>query len=181
MQVSELFKCSHNRFTQWIRENFELLPAGLRVLLIVDGQVLLGSIQGQPYILSTIALANTESFLEKTYLLRAAGCLHVAIESTGVYWKPVFNILEVRLVNARDAKGDKARKREVIDAEWLADLLRHGLLKPSFILPRQIRELRELTPYRESLVREQTALANRIQQLIERAQIRSVFNCVSGS
>ncbi len=104
------------------------------------------------------------------------GCTHVAIESTGVYWRPVFNILEgsldVILTNARDAKGFKARKTDVIDAEWLADLLRHGLLKPSFIPPRPIRELRELTRYRESLVREQTALANRIQKLIESANIK---------
>lgn len=64
------------------------------------------------------------------------------------------------LVNARDAKGFKARKTDVIDAEWLADLLRHGLLKPSFIPPLHIRELRELTRYRESLVREQTVLSN---------------------
>ena len=71
------------------------------------------------------------------------------------------------LTTARDAKGDKARKTEVIDAEWLADLLRHGLLKPSFIPPRPIRALRELTRYRESLVREQTALAKRIQKLSE--------------
>jgi transposase len=108
--------------------------------------------------------------------LTQEGCTHVAIESTGVYWRPVFNILEgvleVILTNARDAKGVKARKTDVIDAEWLADLLRHGLLKPSFIPPRPIRELRELTRYRESLVREQTALANRIQKLIESANIK---------
>jgi transposase len=88
----------------------------------------------------------------------------------------VFNLLEgaveVILTNARDAKGDKARKTDVIDAEWLADLLRHGLLKPSFIPPLPIRELRELTRYRESLVREQTALANRIQKLSESANIK---------
>src|SRR5437667_11839033 len=76
------------------------------------------------------------------------------------------------ITNARDAKGYKARKTDVIDAEWLADLLRHGLLKPSFIPPLPIRELRELTRYRESLVREQTALANRIQKLIESANIK---------
>jgi len=108
--------------------------------------------------------------------LTQEGCTHVAIESTGVYWRPVFNILEgsldVILTNARDAKGFKARKTDVIDAQWLADLLRHGLLKPSFIPPRPIRELRELTRYRESLVREQTALANRIQKLIESANIK---------
>lgn len=108
--------------------------------------------------------------------LSQQGCTHVAIESTGVYGKPVFNILEgqmeVILTNARDAKGFKARKTDVIDAEWLADLLRHGLLKASFIPPLAIRELRELTRYRESLIRERTALANRIQKLIESANIK---------
>jgi transposase len=118
----------------------------------------------------------TDDLLRLLDWLRQAGCTQVAIESTGVYWKPVFNILEgvieVMLVNARDAKGYKARKTDVIDAEWLADLLRHGLLKPSFIPPRPIRELRDLTRYRESLVREQTSLANRIQKLIESANIK---------
>lgn len=118
----------------------------------------------------------TDDLLRLLDWLRQAGCTQVAIESTGVYWKPVFNILEgtleVMLVNARDAKGYKARKTDVIDAEWLADLLRHGLLRPSFIPPRPIRELRELTRYRESLVREQTSLANRIQKLIESANVK---------
>ena len=118
----------------------------------------------------------TEDLLRLLDWLTQVGCRHVAIESTGVYWRPVFNILEgameVILTNARDAKGYKARKTDVIDAEWLADLLRHGLLKPSFIPPRPIRELRDLTRYRESLVRERTALANRIQKLIESANIK---------
>lgn len=118
----------------------------------------------------------TDDLLHLLDWLTAAGCTHAAIESTGVYWRAVFNILEssleVMLVNARDAKGFKARKTDVIDAEWLADLLRHGLLKPSFIPPAHIRELRELTRYRESLVREQTALSNRIQKLIESGNIK---------
>lgn len=118
----------------------------------------------------------TDDLLRLLDWLTAEDCTQVAIESTGVYWRPVFNILEgsldVMLVNARDAKGFKARKTDVIDAEWLADLLRHGLLKPSFIPPLHIRELRELTRYRESLVREQTALANRIQKLIESGNIK---------
>jgi transposase len=118
----------------------------------------------------------TDDLLKLLDWLQQAGCTHVAIESTGVYWKPVFNILEgvmeVILTNARDAKGFKARKTDVIDAQWLADLLRHGLLKPSFIPPRHIRELRELTRYRESLIRQQTALANRIQKLAESANIK---------
>jgi transposase len=118
----------------------------------------------------------TDDLLKLLDWLQQAGCTHVAIESTGVYWKPVFNILEgvmeVLLTNARDAKGFKARKTDVLDAEWLADLLRHGLLKPSFIPPRHIRELRELTRYRESLIRQRTALANRIQKLAESANIK---------
>jgi transposase len=108
--------------------------------------------------------------------LSQQGCRHVAIESTGVYWKPVFNILEgameVILTNARDAKGFKVRKTDVSDAEWLADLLRHGLLKASFIPPLEIRELRELTRYREGLIGERTALANRTQKLVESANIK---------
>ena len=118
----------------------------------------------------------TEDLLHLLDWLNQEGCTHVAIESTGVYWRPVFNILEgamdVILTNARDAKGYKARKTDVIDAEWLADLLRHGLLKPSFIPPLPIREVRDLTRYRESLVRERTTLANRIQKLIESANIK---------
>jgi transposase len=118
----------------------------------------------------------TDDLLRLLGWLTGEGCTHVAIESTGVYWKPVFNILEasmeVILTNARDAKGFKARKTDVLDAEWLADLLRHDLLKPSFIPPLHIRELRELTRYRESLVRERTSLANRIQKLAESANIK---------
>jgi transposase len=123
----------------------------------------------------------TDDLLNLLDWLNKQGCTHVAIESTGVYWKPIFNILEasmeVILTNARDAKGFKARKTDVLDAEWLAaewlaDLLRHGLLKPSFIPPLNIRELRELTRYRESLIRERTALSNRIQKLVESANIK---------
>src|SRR5262249_53922489 len=103
-------------------------------------------------------------------------CTHVAIESTGVYWKPVFNLLEggleVILVNARHIKAVPGRKTDVRDCEWLADLLRHGLLKASFIPPQEIRELRELTRYRQTLVTEHTAVANRLQKLLESANIK---------
>lgn len=108
--------------------------------------------------------------------LMAAHCTHVAIESTGVYWKPVFNILEdalcVILVNPEHARALRGRKTDRKDAQWLADLLRHGLLQPSFIPPPEIRELRELTRYRESVVREQSAVANRIQKLLESGNIK---------
>jgi len=118
----------------------------------------------------------TDDLLRLSDWLTGEGCTHVAIESTGVYWKPVFNILEaaltVILVNARDAKAVPGRKTDVRDCQWLADLLRHGLLRASFIPPLEIRELRELTRYRQTLVKEHTAVANRIQKLIESANIK---------
>src|SRR5215204_3273491 len=118
----------------------------------------------------------TDELLRLSDWLVAEGCAHAAIESTGVYWKPVFNILEgvveVVLVNAYHVKAVPGRKTDVRDCEWLADLLRHGLLRASFIPPPHIRELRGLTRYRQTLVKEQTALANRVQKLIESANIK---------
>lgn len=118
----------------------------------------------------------TAALLQLRDWLVSAQCTHVAIESTGVYWKPVFNILEdaltVILINPEHAHALRGRKTDVKDAEWLADLLRHGLLKPSFIPPVVIRELRELTRYRESIVREQSSVANRIQKLLESGNIK---------
>lgn len=101
---------------------------------------------------------------------------HVAMESTGVYWKPVFNLLENRfhvlLVNARDMKAVPGRKTDLRDAEWIADLLRHGLLKASFVPQRCQRELRELTRYRTTLIGERAAEINRIQKTLEGANIK---------
>ena len=118
----------------------------------------------------------TDDLLALSDWLVEAGCTHVAMESTGVYWKPVFNLLEglleVLLVNAQHVKAVPGRKTDVRDCAWLADLLRHGLLKASFIPPLEIRELRELTRYRQTLVKEQVAVANRIQRLIESGNIK---------
>ena len=101
---------------------------------------------------------------------------HVAMESTGVYWKPVYNLLEdefsVWVVNAHHMKAVPGRKTDVKDAEWIADLLRHGLLRSSFIPGRPQRELRELTRYRRSLVQERTREANRIQKVLEGANVK---------
>jgi transposase len=101
---------------------------------------------------------------------------HVAMESTGSYWKPIFNMLEERfellLVNAQHLKAVPGRKTDVKDAEWIADLLRHGLLKPSFVPDRERRELREVVRYRTSLVQERTAAANRLQKVLEGANIK---------
>lgn len=118
----------------------------------------------------------TDDLLRLRDWLVAAGCTHVAIESTGVYWKPVFNIIEDRLkvilVNPEHVRALRGRKTDVKDAERLADLLRYDLLQPSFIPPPEIRELRELTRFRDSLVSEQTAIANRIQKVIESGNIK---------
>ncbi|MEK7204690.1 MAG: IS110 family transposase, partial [candidate division NC10 bacterium] len=109
--------------------------------------------------------------------LVAAGCTHVAMESTGVYWKPVFNILEgsfaqVLVVNARDVKALPGRKTDMLDAEWIAQLLQHGLLRGSFIPPAPIRALREATRYRKQLIRTRADEANRIQKLLEAANLK---------
>lgn len=118
----------------------------------------------------------TDGLLQLSDWLTRAGCTQVAIESTGVYWRPVFNILEgnfeVILVNAHHIKAVPGRKTDVRDCEWICDLLRHGLLKASFIPPLHIRELRELTRHRQTLVRDLSAVANRIQKLIESANIK---------
>jgi transposase len=98
------------------------------------------------------------------------------MESTGVFWKPLFNLLEDRfqllLVNARDIKQVPGRKTDVKDCEWIADLLRHGLLKASFVPDRPQRELRELVRYRTTLVRERSAEVNRLQKTLEGANIK---------
>jgi transposase len=108
--------------------------------------------------------------------LRACGVRHVAMESTGVYWKPVWNILEgqfeVLLVNAQHIKAVPGRKTDQKDSEWIADLLQHGLLRGSFVPPRPTRELRDLTRYRVSLAQECNRIANRIQKILEDANIK---------
>lgn len=118
----------------------------------------------------------TEDLLRLADWLMEAGCTHVAMESTGVYWKPVHTILEgvceVLLVNAQHVKQVPGRKTDVKDCEWLADLLRHGLVKASFIPPAPIRDLRELTRYRSTLVRDRVQLANRVQKLAESGNIK---------
>jgi transposase len=104
------------------------------------------------------------------------GCSHVAMESTGEYWKPVYNILEghveVLLVNAQHIKAVPGRKTDVGDAEWIADLLRHGLLRSSFVPPRAQRELRDLTRQRSNLVRERASVINRLQKVLEAANVK---------
>ena len=118
----------------------------------------------------------TRELLALADWLEAQGVTHVAMESTGVYWKPVHNLLEERfqllLVNAQHIKAVPGRKTDVRDCEWIADLLRHGLLRARFVPARAQRELRELVRHRCSLVQERTAAANRVQKTLEGANIK---------
>jgi transposase len=118
----------------------------------------------------------TGDLLDLTDWLTAQGVKVVAMESTGSYWKPVFNLLEpaftVVLVNAHHIKQVPGRKTDVKDSEWIAQLLQHGLLRASFIPPRPTRELRDLTRQRTRLIRERTTVINRIQKVLEDANIK---------
>ena len=118
----------------------------------------------------------TDDLLALGDWLAGAGCTHVAMESTSVYWKPIYNLLEgtfeLLLVNARHIKAVPGRKTDVRDCEWIADLLRHGLLRPSFVPDREQRELRDLTRYRLALVRERSSETNRLAKTLEGANIK---------
>ncbi len=118
----------------------------------------------------------TDDLLALADWLAQAGCTHVAMEATGAYWKPIYNILEgqfeLLVVNAYHVKTVPGRKTDVRDAEWIADLLQHGLLRGSFIPPRPQRELRELTRYRTALVRERASEVNRLQKTLEGANLK---------
>jgi transposase len=118
----------------------------------------------------------TADLLALSDWLLGQGVTHVAMESTGEYWKPVFNILEdnfeVLVVNARHISKVPGRKTDQSDAEWIAELMQYGLLKPSFIPPKGQRELRELTRYRTSFIRERANLINRVQKVLESANIK---------
>jgi transposase len=128
----------------------------------------------------------TKDLLALSDWLVGEGCTHVAMESTGVYWKPVYNILEGQLellvVNAQHLKAVPGRKTDVRDAEWIAELLAHGLLRGSFVPPPRVRELRELTRYRTSRVCDCARTINRLQKVLEGANIKlaSVVSDIRG-
>ena len=128
----------------------------------------------------------TKDLLELLDWLVKQGCTQVAMESTGVYWKPVYNILEgqveLLVVNAQHLKAVPGRKTDVRDAEWIAELLAHGLLRGSFVPPPGVRELRELTRYRSSVVRDRARTVNRLQKVLEAANIKlaSVVSDIDG-
>jgi transposase len=148
-------------------------------IIVPDGQ---GGLRKEVRTFSTM----TADLLGLSDWLLSLGVTHVAMESTGEYWKPIYNILEenfeVLLVNARHIKQVPGRKTDIMDAEWIADLLRHGLLRGSFIPPVGQRELRELTRHRTNFVRERATVVNRIQKTLESANIKlaSVASNVMG-
>lgn len=118
----------------------------------------------------------TSELLELCDWLSDWECTHAAMESTADYWKPVFNVLEgsleVMLVNAQHVKHVPGRKTDAKDSEWLAELLIHGLLKPSFIPPKPQRELREMSRYRATLIRDRARVVNRVQKQLEGMNIK---------
>ena len=136
-------------------------------LLIINGEIIRQSRRFGTDTAALLALADWLATLEVS---------HVAMESTGVYWKPVYHLLEGRftllLVNAQHIKRVPGRKTDVKDAEWIAELLQHGLLAPSFVPPPPIRELRDLTRERTQLVRARATVVNRIHKVLEDANIK---------
>lgn len=130
----------------------------------------------------------TSGLFELVHWISSHKCTHVAMESTGVLWKPVFNLLEMQegltvyVVNAQHIKAVPGRKTDVKDAEWIANLLRHGLVTPSYIPSRDQRELRELIRYRRSLIEERSRELNRVQKVLEGGNIKlsSVASNVMG-
>jgi len=119
---------------------------------------------------------TTKGLIELAEWLEAAQCTHVAMEATGVYWKPVWHMLEGRftliLANAAHIKGVPGRKSDVNDATWIADLLAHGLIRASFVPPQPIQELRDLTRTRKQLTREIVQHTQRIQAVLEEANVK---------
>ena len=136
--------------------------------------------------LRTFATVTRELIALRDWLV-SEGCTHVAMEATGVYWIPIFAVLEghfdITIANAHHIKVVPGRKTDVKDAEWIADLLRHGLIKKSFVPPGEIRELRDLVRYRRKLIEGRTSERNRVLKFLEEANIKlaSVVSDVFGT
>jgi len=143
-------------------------------------------VDGQPLAQTQTFGTTTGELLRLSDWLVEGGCSHVGLESTGEYWKPIYNLLEgtltVWLLNAQHIKAVPGRKTDVKDAQWIAELLRHGLVRPSFIPPPPQRELRDLTRYRTTFVRERATLVNRVQKVLESTNLKlaSVVSDVMG-
>jgi transposase len=137
---------------------------------------LIMSEEGQPPIKTLRSFGTmTTDLLALADWLHTAGCPHVAMESTGVYWRPIDNLLEglftLLMVNAQHMQAVPGRKTDVKDAEWMAELLRHGRLRGSFMPAKPPRQLRELTRHRTTLVQERARGINRLQMVLADANI----------
>ena len=138
--------------------------------------VMVGAADQDPQIkLCTYGTTNAELEQLRNWLL-AEQCTHAVLESTGTYWKPIFNVLEdsvtVVLANAEDVKGRKGHKTDASDAWWLAHLLRHAMVRPSFVPPRAVRELRDLTRRRRQILHDATSERNRVEKVLEDANVK---------
>lgn len=146
-----------------------------------------GEAGAEPQVEKRVFGTSTSQLLEMGDWLRQQGITHVAMESTGTYWRPVWAVLEgafdLTLCNAAHIKQVPGRKTDQKDAEWIADLLRHGLLKKSFVPPQPQQDLRELTRYRAQVSADRSAVSNRIGKLLEGANIKlgSVASEVMGA
>src|SRR5687767_10564897 len=144
--------------------------------MIAVACVIVSETNGPPDKLILTFGMKTDDVQSLAYWIASECVTHVAMESNGVYWKAPFNLLEgqfqVLLAKAQHINAVPGRKTDVKDSEWLADLLRHGLLRASFVPDRPQRELRELTRYRTTLVRERSAEVNRLQKTLEGANIK---------
>ncbi|MBN2073909.1 MAG: IS110 family transposase, partial [Dehalococcoidales bacterium] len=138
--------------------------------------LLVGPIDEPPKEVLSNFTTTTRGLKELRDWLISYGCTHVAMESTGIFWQPVFNILEgsvtILLANARHMKQLPGRKTDINDSQWIARLLRWGLLKPSLIPSKPIREIREMCRYRKKLTQEVAAEKNRIHKTLEDANIK---------
>jgi transposase len=147
---------------------------------------LITSPDGQVHKQVRTVATTTAGLLALADWLAALQISHVALESTGIYWRPVFNLLEeghtIILVNAQHMRAVPGRKTDIKDAEWIAELLRHGLLKASFIPSKPTRDLRDLVRYRKTLVQERAQEINRLHKVLETANIKlsSVVSDVLG-
>lgn len=142
--------------------------------------VMVGPANGEPRV-ETRKFGTFNADLEALRAwLAEEGCTHAVMESTGPYWKPVFNVLEgsvtIVLANGQDVKGRKGHKTDWADCRWLAHLLRHGLIRASFIPPRPVRELRDLTRRRKQVLSDACSERNRVQKVLEQANIK--IGCV---
>lgn len=154
----------------------------------IHKEVVVATVRGEGIRKETRSLNTfTSSLTELREWLKSLGVTHVAMESTGVYWKPVYNVFEghipnVWIVNARHMKNVAGRKTDKTDSEWICQLLMAGLLKPSFIPPRDQRELRDLTRYRRKVIQMASANKNRIIRTLEDGNVKlsSVLSDTSG-